>query len=1152
MKRSVSKLVALLCVVCLIGCTAHAEQDTHPADILNRKAQAWQYRNTDSAAHYAHQALEAAAHTRTPAQAHMRTVASNTLGFVANMRMQYDEALSWYAQAYKRTGCELERLVADVGCMEVYQRMADNRAFYECRAKAIKRVAHINEELAHFSDAEHERLQSTLHHLHLLTAYHHYMMGQRPEAYAEMKLLPTDEALRADTVRWLMCQYVRGIGLDDEEHTREQRLIRRYTSLTNCMRTAKAAGYDFFEGMSAVGMAQLLADSVRMAYIARMRPNSLAQLDNEATDASNLSMALAEKAIATLTHYGDTYGTMAATVQRASLHNRMGAFREALQPFTLEQPWDKAPDIQARMFEEASLAYSGLADKEASDEYRNMYLDLLETTRQDKELESRYRSLAQQRRTMDILLYVTLVGIVLFIVLVVLLGRRRKRGGGRYEQRLYELAQEAGKRVYLHRKHIEQGKRDNIVRKASFSVVTGIMPYIDRMAHEVERLQMPEVWDDKQLRTRKLNYITELTSEINALNEVLTQWISTKQGMVKLHIESFALSEVMEMIERAAASFALKGITLSVKPTDAVVKADKALTFFMLNTLADNARKFTPEGGSVSITAEIHDEYVEIAVADNGPGMAAEEIDRILNSKVYDAAAIGQGLTPEQRKTKGSGFGLLNCKGIIEKYRKTDALFEVCRFGIDSRQHEGSRFWFRLPKSMRRMLMLTLILSATNLCIGGEVETPAAYAAADYDTLLVQASAYADSVYYANVEGRYTEALRFADSAFVYLNAHHRKYAVPYIGELSATGTEADVETLWWLSDYATDYHTILDVRNELAVANLALQRWQDYRYNNRIYNDLYKLVSEDRSLIDYCNRMQRYNSNTFVAVLICVLLALAYLTLIIYAFMGRVESAYQDIETVEEDERRARHEENRLHVQNMVIDNCLSTIKHETVYYPNRIRQLVERLDKHDERLQIQELVDYYKTIFSTLSACAARQLEEVIFRRATVQVNALLNEAASYHAKQQKLYPEAPVLEVESSHLSVSCDPQLITFLLEQLIDVSLAHAPGDRLTLKACRADSSEYMAGESHFVNFVFTNHSRKMEREALHQLFTPSSGRMVQTPDGKYRGMEYIVARQIIREHDSYFGHIGCRIMAEPTDTGYAVWFSLPAEMVNHS
>lgn len=191
------------------------------------------------------------------------------------------------------------------------------------------------------------------------------------------------------------------------------------------------------------------------------------------------------------------------------------------------------------------------------------------------------------------MLYVTIAGMAVLALLVFLLTRRRKQGGG-YEQQLIGLAQEAGKRVYLHRKHIEKGKRDNIVRKASFSVVTGMMPYIDRMAHEIERLQEPEVWDDKALRTRKLEYVAELTKEINNLNDILTQWVKTTQGMVGLHIESFALDEVFEMIGRSAASFAQKGLTLEVNYTEAVVKADKALTFFMLNTLADNARKFTP------------------------------------------------------------------------------------------------------------------------------------------------------------------------------------------------------------------------------------------------------------------------------------------------------------------------------------------------------------------------------------------------------------------------------------------------------------------------------------------------------------------------------------------------------------------------------
>ena len=1083
----------LLCVVLLMACSAHGGHSagTHPADVLNRKARAWQYRDLDSAAYYAHRAYEEAEH-----YVHGRSVACNMLGFVAFMQMQYDEALYWYDQVERQSGCELERLVADVGRMNVYQRVADNLAFYDCRVRAVKRLNHINEEVATFSVAEQCRLQSAVNDLHMVSALHHYMIGQRPEAVGEMRLVENNDALRADSAQWLMYTYIKGIGLDVEGETREQRRQRRHTYLNICLRTSRARGYRYFEGLASSGLSELLTDSVGMAYDARQ----------------------------CLADYGDRYGMLNATIQIASQYNRMGEYERAL---SLLDTLDAAPipDAQARQHEEMSVAYAGLGDKAASDHHRNQYLDLLETTRQDKEVESRYLSLQRRSRTMKVLLYVVVAGIVLFVLLLTVLMKRRRRRGGGYEERLRGLLQETEKRVYLRQRAIDKGKRDNVVRKASFSMVTGMMPYIDRMAHEVEQLQQPEVWGNEALRTRKLDYITELADEINTLNELLARWVKTTQGMVRLTIESFPLSEVFEMIERSATSFAMKGITLEVKPADVVVKADKALTFFMLNTLADNARKFTPEGGRVTLSAEVHDEYVELSVIDTGVGMSAEDISHILREKVYDAAAIGHDLPSGWRGKKGSGFGLLNCKGIIDKYRKTDAFFEVCSMGIDSKMGEGSRFWFRLPKGVRRMLsvLCLLMVGFPSLCCG--------------EGLLEQASAFADSVYYANVEGRYHDALIYADSSFHYLNKHHRRYAAEYIDTLTSTRGEADVETRWWLSDYATDYHTILDVRNELAVANLALHRLSEYRYNNRIYNDLYKLVSEDRTLIDYCNRMQRYYSNTSVAVLICLLLVVGYLIIIAYTFMHRVARTYRDIESVEDDERRARHEESRLHVQNMVLDNCLSTLKHETIYYPNRIKQLVGRLGSEDERRQMHELVSYYRVIFSTLAGCASRQLEEVTFRRSAVEVDALLRRAADYHAMRCVGRSDAPALGVHSCEGFLLCDETLADFLLEQLLDASLAVSMTDALHLTA-QVDGD--------FIRVSLTNRSRTLDADTLRTMFYPQQ---LSNSSDQLQGAEYIVCRQIIREHDAHFDHIGCRIKAEACEGGYVVWFTLPRSVI---
>ena len=62
------------------------------------------------------------------------------------------------------------------------------------------------------------------------------------------------------------------------------------------------------------------------------------------------------------------------------------------------------------------------------------------------------------------------------------------------------------------------------------------------------------------------------------------------------------------------------------------------------------------------------------------------------------------------------------------------------------------------------------------------------------------------------------------------------------------------------------------------------------------------------------------------------------YLSVILYNAIVQVNRKFHDIELAQDEARRSLFEENQLHVQNMVLDNCLSTIKHETIYYPSRI----------------------------------------------------------------------------------------------------------------------------------------------------------------------------------------------------------------------
>ena len=252
---------------------------------------------------------------------------------------------------------------------------------------------------------------------------------------------------------------------------------------------------------------------------------------------------------------------------------------------------------------------------------------------------------------------------------------------------------------------LTEHKRENILKRASLSVVAGMRPYMDRMSKTLTQLSASGMVEGDDY-TRKLNYVAELTDKLNEYNTILERWIKMRRGELSLNIETFSLQELFDIIAKGSQAFSMRGLALEISPCDLWVKADKALTLFMINTLVDNAAKFTPAGGVVELAAIEVDGAVEVSVSDSGVGLSDEDIRMILGEKVYDAAVIGSSSGEDVKKNKGGGFGLMNCKGIIEKYKKTDAFFSVCRMDIESRQGGGSRFSFRLPRGIVRLLLI--------------------------------------------------------------------------------------------------------------------------------------------------------------------------------------------------------------------------------------------------------------------------------------------------------------------------------------------------------------------------------------------------------------------------------------------------------------
>ena len=917
-------------------------EENNSVDKLNSLSYASHYRDIDSTEYYAHEAMRQSA-----CRNDQRAEALNNLAFCMMARMDYARADSLLREAEAVTDNQIELLVAEVQQMRLCQRRSQNRAFYEHRERAVSHLQRIREERDLLSSRQRQRLVYAESEMAIVNSTYYYYVGLERQSVEALQALNTEE-VRRDTAQYLNYLYNVGSGGILTEGTPEEMRQEEMDYLTRCLKIARHHRYPYFEAQALEALAEHSDD-----------------------------VAMAEEALRLFACYGDVYQIAGAHRTVASCYHVMGDYRHALEQLhqaLSDQRVQQAPDLVASIREQLSVAYAGINDKVQSDQNRTIYIDLQEQTRQDRELEARAGILDRAVSQLNWMMLAVVVAIVMLAGLLWLFNYLNRRN--KYSHQLDDLLEQKNEAVAEARLRVERNERRHLEQRAKVSLAMGILPLIDRILYTIDHSPLTGNAQHSPSGAR-LDYIRELTDNINEQNELLTRWIQLRQGELSLHVESFPLQPLFDIVARSQTGFRMKGLQLTVSPTDAVVKADRVLTLFMLNTLADNARKFTPQGGEVTISAEETDHYVEVSVRDTGCGMSEEQLAHVFDIKpIRDEGHGTQRPAPAVPRQSSHGFGLMNCRGIIEKYRKTSQLFSVCRLSAESEQGRGSRFFFRLPKGVLRGVVIAVASSL--------LATTAA-AADRHPSPLDRAQSYADSAYSANRRGDYGRTLRYADSCRDCLNEHYRarhpegRLLMTRQGDQSVT----PAEIVWFHERFDTDYQLILDLRNESAVAALALHEWSLYVYNNKVYTQLFKEMSADTTLADYCRTMQQSQQNKRIAViLLLVLLAslvpayyLMYYRPRLYRRFRREHQLLEHIELAEDELRRSELENGNLHVANAVLDNCLSTLKHETMYYPSRIRQLVDtgQLDS------LAEVARYYRDLYGMLIGQAIAQVERI-----------------------------------------------------------------------------------------------------------------------------------------------------------------------------
>jgi two-component system sensor histidine kinase GlrK len=140
--------------------------------------------------------------------------------------------------------------------------------------------------------------------------------------------------------------------------------------------------------------------------------------------------------------------------------------------------------------------------------------------------------------------------------------------------------------------------------------------------------------------------------KLQRLIENLLSFSAWQAKSVGLEISEFKLRPLIKsVLENQQLTLVAQRVRLDVQVEDLTPLADRAKVRLILDNLLSNAVKFTPRGGTISLHAHSEREQLLLDVMDSGPGIPAEERNRIFE-------AFYQGKTPQGGHVKGTGIGL--------------------------------------------------------------------------------------------------------------------------------------------------------------------------------------------------------------------------------------------------------------------------------------------------------------------------------------------------------------------------------------------------------------------------------------------------------------------------------------------------------------
>jgi signal transduction histidine kinase len=181
--------------------------------------------------------------------------------------------------------------------------------------------------------------------------------------------------------------------------------------------------------------------------------------------------------------------------------------------------------------------------------------------------------------------------------------------------------------------------------------------------------------------------IERCNKRIQGLEELIEHWLDLSRienGTFVQKKETLKLSHITaRIVEEMSPVCMAKGISLDTDIPDNLldIVADKESLVRVFTNIIGNATKYTPEGGTITISARNDESYVTVSISDTGTGIPHDKLPFI-----FEPFFRVKGKDEQHR---GSGLGLTFCKKIVESHGG--------EINASSKEGEGSTFIMKFP-----------------------------------------------------------------------------------------------------------------------------------------------------------------------------------------------------------------------------------------------------------------------------------------------------------------------------------------------------------------------------------------------------------------------------------------------------------------------